>query len=221
MHTGRTLGAASDARPAGRTPSMSNANGAIARLGTSSLTLDAAQVTEAAAIASVQVWSGRATKRRRTRRRWTPCAPRLNALPMDGRDRDRRGRAGRGAHAVHRREGGDRTRAPSVDIALDPLEGTTLTAKAMANALAVVAFAAWRRHAACARHLHGEDRGAVRAMPEGVIDLDATPGGKRSGRLAAAKGCATSRDHRLRARSPAPRRDHRQPALGGRASVAI
>ncbi|MEP1229597.1 MAG: fructose-bisphosphatase class II family protein, partial [Litorimonas sp.] len=30
---------------------------------------------------------------------------------------------------------------PEVDIALDPLEGTTLTAKAMANALAVMAFA--------------------------------------------------------------------------------
>ena len=32
-------------------------------------------------------------------------------------------------------------RGPKVDIALDPLEGTTLTAKAMANALAVVAIA--------------------------------------------------------------------------------
>lgn len=30
---------------------------------------------------------------------------------------------------------------PEIDIALDPLEGTTLTAKAMANALAVMAFA--------------------------------------------------------------------------------
>lgn len=30
---------------------------------------------------------------------------------------------------------------PAIDIALDPLEGTTLTAKAMANALAVMAFA--------------------------------------------------------------------------------
>ena len=32
-------------------------------------------------------------------------------------------------------------KGPEVDIALDPLEGTTLTAKAMANALAVMAFA--------------------------------------------------------------------------------
>jgi len=30
---------------------------------------------------------------------------------------------------------------PQLDIALDPLEGTTITAKAMPNALAVVAFA--------------------------------------------------------------------------------
>lgn len=32
-------------------------------------------------------------------------------------------------------------KGPEIDIALDPLEGTTLTAKAMANALAVMAFA--------------------------------------------------------------------------------
>ncbi|MEZ5894678.1 MAG: fructose-bisphosphatase class II [Parvularculaceae bacterium] len=33
---------------------------------------------------------------------------------------------------------------PKVDIALDPLEGTTLTAKAMSNALAVVAMVTGR-----------------------------------------------------------------------------
>ncbi len=39
-----------------------------------------------------------------------------------------------------------RGKGQAVDIALDPLEGTTLTAKAMANALAVMA---WRRGARC------------------------------------------------------------------------
>ena len=38
---------------------------------------------------------------------------------------------------------------PAVDIALDPLEGTTLTAKDMPNALTVIAMAPRGTHAAC------------------------------------------------------------------------
>ena len=46
---------------------------------------------------------------------------------------------------------------PEIDIALDPLEGTTLTAKAMSNALAVLAIAPYVR-AIARRYLgHGED----------------------------------------------------------------
>ena len=47
---------------------------------------------------------------------------------------------------------------PEVDIAVDPLEGTTICAKAMPNALAVLAISAERRPAACARHVHEQDR---------------------------------------------------------------
>ena len=46
----------------------------------------------------------------------------------------------------------------AVDIALDPLEGTTLTAKAMPNALAVMAMAEPGTMLQCARHLYGQDR---------------------------------------------------------------
>lgn len=61
---------------------------------------------------------------------------------------------------------------PKVDIALDPLEGTTLTAKAMANALAVVAMAQG------GTLLHAPDvymdKIAVGPdFPTGVVDLDA------------------------------------------------
>jgi fructose-1,6-bisphosphatase II / sedoheptulose-1,7-bisphosphatase len=63
-------------------------------------------------------------------------------------------------------------RGPEVDIALDPLEGTTLTAKAMANALSVVAMAKG------GTLLHAPDvymdKIAVGpGYPKGVIDLDA------------------------------------------------
>ena len=62
---------------------------------------------------------------------------------------------------------------PEVDIALDPLEGTTLTAKAMANALSVVAMAKG------GTLLHAPDvymqKIAVGpGFPDGVVDLDAS-----------------------------------------------
>ena len=47
---------------------------------------------------------------------------------------------------------------PRIDIALDPLEGTTLTAKAMANALAVMAWAPAGTMLHAPGHLHGQDR---------------------------------------------------------------
>src|ERR1051326_4750642 len=65
---------------------------------------------------------------------------------------------------------------PRIDIALDPLEGTTITAKGGANALAVLAFA--------------NDGGFLNApdvymdkiavgggLPDAIVDLDETPAG--------------------------------------------
>ncbi|MCE9523617.1 MAG: class II fructose-bisphosphatase [Alphaproteobacteria bacterium] len=65
-------------------------------------------------------------------------------------------------------------RGPKVDIALDPLEGTTLTAKAMPNALAVVAIAEG------GSLLHAPDTYMDKiaiggGYPEGIVDLDADP----------------------------------------------
>jgi fructose-1,6-bisphosphatase II / sedoheptulose-1,7-bisphosphatase len=76
---------------------------------------------------------------------------------------------------------------PRVDIALDPLEGTTLTAKAMANACAVVAFAPG------GGMLHAPDTYMDKiavgpGYPEGIIDLDASPADNVRA-LAKAKGC--------------------------------
>jgi fructose-1,6-bisphosphatase II / sedoheptulose-1,7-bisphosphatase len=64
---------------------------------------------------------------------------------------------------------------PKIDIALDPLEGTTITAKGGNNALAVVAMAD------AGGFLHAPDvymdKIAVGGgLPEGLVDLDAAPG---------------------------------------------
>ncbi len=77
---------------------------------------------------------------------------------------------------------------PAVDIALDPLEGTGLCAKAMANSLAVVAIAE------AGTLLHAPDvymdKLAVGGgLPAGVVDLDATPADNVQS-LARAKGVA-------------------------------
>jgi len=77
-----------------------------------------------------------------------------------------------------------------IDIALDPLEGTTLTAKAMHNALAVIAMAE------AGSLLHAPDCYMEKiaiggGFPPGTVDLDATPEENIS-RLAEAKGCQPS-----------------------------
>ena len=79
---------------------------------------------------------------------------------------------------------------PEVDIALDPLEGTTLTAKAMANALSVVAMAKG------GTLLHAPDvymqKIAVGpGFPDGVVDLDASVEDNITA-VAKAKGVDTS-----------------------------
>jgi fructose-1,6-bisphosphatase II / sedoheptulose-1,7-bisphosphatase len=80
---------------------------------------------------------------------------------------------------------------PGVDIALDPLEGTTLTAKDMPNALAVIAMGP------SGSMLHAPDvymdKLAIGpGYADGVVTLDMSPT-ERVTALAAAKGC-TARD---------------------------
>ncbi len=75
---------------------------------------------------------------------------------------------------------------PKVDIALDPLEGTTITAKGTENALAVIAIAE------AGGFLHAPDvymdKIAVGGgLPTGVIDIDAQPAANLK-ELAKAKG---------------------------------
>jgi fructose-1,6-bisphosphatase II / sedoheptulose-1,7-bisphosphatase len=79
---------------------------------------------------------------------------------------------------------------PRIDIALDPLEGTTLTAKAMANALAVMAWAP------AGTMLNAPDTYMDKiacgpGYPQGVIDLDKSAADNARA-LAAAKGVDVS-----------------------------
>jgi fructose-1,6-bisphosphatase II / sedoheptulose-1,7-bisphosphatase len=75
---------------------------------------------------------------------------------------------------------------PEVDIAVDPLEGTTICAKAMPNALAVLAIAE-RGGLLNAPDMYMNKIAVGPGYPEGIIDLDAPPA-ETLARLAKAKG---------------------------------
>ncbi|SFU14340.1 class II fructose-bisphosphatase [Mesorhizobium sp. YR577] len=63
---------------------------------------------------------------------------------------------------------------PEVDIALDPLEGTTICAKNLPNALAVIAIAE-KGSLLFAPDVYMDKIAVGPGYPEGVIDIDATP----------------------------------------------
>ncbi|OIQ44182.1 MAG: fructose-bisphosphatase, class II [Roseobacter sp. MedPE-SW] len=79
---------------------------------------------------------------------------------------------------------------PGVDIALDPLEGTTLTAKDMPNALTVIAMGP-RGSMLHAPDTYMDKLAIGPGYPEGVVSLDMSPR-ERVEALAAAKSCAPS-----------------------------
>src|SRR3569833_1484248 len=103
------------------------------------LSLDAARVAEAAAIAACKL-AGRGDEKAADQAAVDAMRTALNQMAMDGLivigegERDE-------APMLYIGEKVGTGKGPRVDIALDPLEGTTLTAKAMANALAVLALA--------------------------------------------------------------------------------
>ncbi len=152
------------------------------------LTLDVARVTEAAAMASVRM-VGRGDEKAADQAAVDAMRRSLNKLQIRGRivigegERDE-------APMLYIGEEVGTGMGPEVDIALDPLEGTTLTAKAMSNALTVIAFAP-RGGMLHAPDTYMDKIAVGPGLPRGVIDLDATPGDNvRS--LAKAKGCDPS-----------------------------
>ncbi len=148
------------------------------------LALEAVRVTEAAAIACWD-WMGRGDEHAADQAAVDAMRTALNGLDIEGTvvigegERDE-------APMLYIGERVGTGRGPKVDIALDPLEGTTICATGGSNALTVLAMA--------------EDGGFLHApdvymdkiavgggLPDGVVDLDETPGANLAN-LARAKG---------------------------------
>jgi fructose-1,6-bisphosphatase II / sedoheptulose-1,7-bisphosphatase len=135
------------------------------------LALEAVRVTEAAALAASKLM-GRGDEKMADQAAVDAMRTSLNALSIDGTVVIGEGERDEAPMLYIGEKVG--TGGPKIDIALDPLEGTTITAKGLPNALAVMAMA--------------EDGGFLNApdvymdkiavgagLPDGVVDLDKTP----------------------------------------------
>jgi fructose-1,6-bisphosphatase II / sedoheptulose-1,7-bisphosphatase len=137
------------------------------------LTIEIARVTEAAAIAAAR-WAGRGDEKQADQAAVDAMRKALNAIvEMDGLvvigegERDE-------APMLYIGEKVGGGKGARIDIALDPLEGTTLCAKAMPNSIACIAMA---EHGSL---LHAPDTYMDKiaiggGYPEGTVDLDASP----------------------------------------------
>jgi len=148
------------------------------------LVLDAVRVTEIAAIAAWKL-VGRGDEKAADQAAVDAMRTALNDLDIDGEivigegERDE-------APMLYIGEKVGTGKGAKIDIALDPLEGTTLTAKAMANALAVMAWAP-KGTLLNAPDTYMDKIACGPGYPEGVIDLDKSPADNVKA-LAAAKG---------------------------------
>ena len=148
------------------------------------LALEAVRVTEFAALAASRLM-GRGNEKAADQAAVDAMRRALNSLDIDGKvvigegERDE-------APMLYIGEKVGTGIGPKIDIALDPLEGTTITAKGGSNALAVMAMAD------SGGFLHAPDvymdkLGVGPDLPEGVVDLDNTPE-QNLAALAKAKG---------------------------------
>jgi fructose-1,6-bisphosphatase II / sedoheptulose-1,7-bisphosphatase len=153
-----------------------------------SLLLAAAHVTEIAAVAAWTL-AGRGDEMAADQAAVDAMRTALNELDIDGEivigegERDE-------APMLYIGETVGRGGKTKIDIALDPLEGTTLTAKAMGNALAVMAWAP-RGSLLKAPDTYMDKIACGPGFPPGVIDLDRTPA-QNVAALAEAKGVPAS-----------------------------
>ncbi|WP_297511886.1 class II fructose-bisphosphatase [uncultured Caulobacter sp.] len=153
-----------------------------------SLVLDAVRVTEAAAIAS---WTmlGRGDEMAADQAAVDAMRNALNELNIDGEivigegERDE-------APMLYIGEKVGTGKGPKIDIALDPLEGTTLAAKSQPNALTVMAWAP-KGTLLNAPDTYMDKIACGPGLPAGVIDLDRSPADNVKA-LAEAKGVPAS-----------------------------
>ena len=147
------------------------------------LALELVRVTEAAALAASR-WMGRGRKNEADGAAVEAMRRAFDYIPIDGTVVIGEGEMDEAPMLYIGEKVG--TGGPRMDIAVDPLEGTTLTAKGGPNALAVLALAE------AGNFLHAPDiymdKIAVGGgLPDGVVDIDA-PVGENLRNLARARG---------------------------------
>ena len=152
------------------------------------LALEAVRVTEAAALAASRLM-GRGDERAADQVAVDAMRAALNSLAIDGTvvigegERDE-------APMLYIGEKVGAGGGPKIDIALDPLEGTTITAKGLTNALAVVAMAE-EDGFLNAPDVYMDKIAVGGGLPEGLVDLDESPAANLES-LAGAKGVEVS-----------------------------
>ncbi len=151
---------------------------------TDALAFAAGQVTSHAAIAAARL-IGRGDEKAADQAAVDAMRSALNAMAMKGRIVIGEGERDEAPMLYIGEEVGTGS-GPAIDIALDPLEGTTLTAKAMSNALAVLALAP-KGGLLHAPDTYMEKLAIGPGFDENIVDLDA-PAGDNVLKLARARG---------------------------------
>lgn len=150
------------------------------------LSLGLARVAEQAALASAD-WVGRGDEKSADQAAVNAMREQLNLLDISGVVVIGEGERDEAPMLFIGEEVGT-GKGPGVDIALDPLEGTTLTAKDMPNALTVIAMGP-RGSMLHAPDVYMEKLAIGPGYPQGVVTLDMSPA-ERVTALAKAKGCS-------------------------------
>jgi fructose-1,6-bisphosphatase II / sedoheptulose-1,7-bisphosphatase len=148
------------------------------------LALEAVRVTEAAAIAASR-WMGRGNEKAADQAAVDAMREALNGLEIDGTVVIGEGERDEAPMLYIGEKVGEGT-GPKLDIALDPLEGTTITAKGGNNAMAVIAMAE-EGNFLNAPDVYMDKIGIGGGLPAGTVDIDRTPA-ENLASLAKAKG---------------------------------
>ncbi|PYG32310.1 class II fructose-bisphosphatase [Pelagimonas varians] len=152
------------------------------------LSLGLARVAEQAAIASAE-WIGRGDEKAADQAAVNAMREQLNLLDIKGVVVIGEGERDEAPMLFIGEEVGNGN-GPGVDIALDPLEGTTLTAKDMPNALTVIAMGP-RGSMLHAPDTYMDKLAVGPGYPDGIVSLDMPPATRVSA-LATSKGCKPS-----------------------------
>jgi fructose-1,6-bisphosphatase II / sedoheptulose-1,7-bisphosphatase len=138
------------------------------------LVLEMVRVTEAAAISASRL-VGRGDEKAADAAAVEAMRAALNELAMDGTVVIGEGERDEAPMLyIGEKVGSAQGKGPKIDIALDPLEGTTITAKAGPNALAVLAVAE-EGNLLNAPDVYMDKLAVGPGYPEGIIDLTKTP----------------------------------------------